>query len=377
MVLVAAVGEPVPADVDGLLRAQGAGEHADQGDAADVGVGGGLDDLGDERARRIAGDGRARGAVGGGDGDGRAFLGGGEAAGDQFEEFDGAQALAGALGGGGGHQDGVEGAPGDRPLQVVDQGLDVDVLAAEVAVHEALVLALGDDPLDQPGAGAVDQGQLGGVRIAFGAFPGGVVVDAPGQQADQAGDGGVAVRSGGSVEGEVERDDGVGVLGAEGLAADGGHLGIVGPGCLHMGDDDGAGHADGLALLPDHAGGAVDAVGGGDDEEGGVGRAQTGPEFPDEVGVSGGVQDVDLDSGPLDGDQGELDGALAAVLDLVVVRDGAPVLDPAGLVHGPRGQGEGLDEGGFAGAAVADQHDVPYGRGAVGRQCPAGGSGLV
>ncbi len=105
-----------------------------------------------------------------------------------------------------------------------------------------------------------------------------------------------------------------------------------------------------------------------DDEEGRVRCAQTGPELPDEVGVSGGVQNIDLVSAPFDGDQGELHRALLAVLDLVVVGDGAAVLDPARPVHRPGGQRECLDQGRLARSAVADQHHVPYGRGVVGRR---------
>lgn len=98
----------------------------------------------------------------------------------------------------------MEGAAGHRPLQVVDEGLEVDLLAAEVAVHEALVLALGDDPLDQPGAGVGDEGQLGGVRVALDALARGVLVDALREQAEQAGDGGVPVGAGRAVQGQVE-----------------------------------------------------------------------------------------------------------------------------------------------------------------------------
>jgi MoxR-like ATPase len=45
--------------------------------------------------------------------------------------------------------DRVEVALGDRLLQVGHQGVGRDLLAAQVAVHEGLVLALGDDALDQ------------------------------------------------------------------------------------------------------------------------------------------------------------------------------------------------------------------------------------
>ena len=64
---VAALGQAVPGDVHGLLRAQGAGEDPDQRDPADVPVDRGLDHLGHQRAVRVAGQRRARRAVHPGD----------------------------------------------------------------------------------------------------------------------------------------------------------------------------------------------------------------------------------------------------------------------------------------------------------------------
>ena len=43
---------------------------------------------------------------------------------------------------------------------------DLDLLAAEVAVHEGLVLALGDDALDQLVAGVRDRRQVLRVGVA-------------------------------------------------------------------------------------------------------------------------------------------------------------------------------------------------------------------
>ncbi|CAO0833997.1 hypothetical protein SMICM17S_00328 [Streptomyces microflavus] len=60
----------------------------------------------------------------------------------------------------------------------------------------------------------------------------------------------------------------------------------------------------------------------------------------------------------------------------VVVGDGRPVLDPARPVHGPRRQGQGLDQGGLARSAVADQHHVPYVGGVAGRRYSSGGPGV-
>ena len=67
----------------------------------------------------------------------------------------------------------------------------------------------------------------------------------------------------------------------------------VGAGLVEVGDHDGARHADGRALAPEQRDRAVDVVGARDDEDGRVGRAQTGPELADEVGVAGGVEQVE------------------------------------------------------------------------------------
>ncbi|CAM5706327.1 hypothetical protein SGLAM104S_06270 [Streptomyces glaucescens] len=376
VVLVAAVGEAVPGDVDGLVGAQRAGEDPHQGDPADVGVRGGLDDLRDQRAVGVARFQPARLAVDGGHGGHRVLEGGGEPAGDQLQQLDRADALAGALGGRRRGQHREERAPGHGPLQVIDQRLQVDLLAAQIAVHEGLVLALGDDPLDQPVAGLLDQRELVLARLGLLALPAGVVEELLGEQPDQPGHGRVPVRCLGAVQRQVQREHGVRVVAAEGLGADPGHLLEVGAGRLQVRDHDRAGHADGRALLPHHAGRAVHAVGGGDDEEGRVRRSQTGPQLPDEVGVSRGVEDVDLDAVPFDGHQRQLHRTLLAVLDVVVVGDGAAVLHAARPVHRSRGQRESFHQSRLARSGVADQHHIPYGRGVVGRRSPAGGSGV-
>ncbi len=377
--LVAGVVESVAGYVHRVVGVKGAGEDADEREPADVGVGGRLDDLGGQGALRVAVQGGERGAVQRGDGGQGAFERGGETPGDQVEQFDGADALASAVGGGRGGEDGVEGAACDGTFEVVDECPDVDGGAAEVAVHQGLVLALGDDPLDQPVAG-VGQGRLlGRGGRAFPPFPVRVVEDPPGEQSRESGQRGVSVRGLGTVHRQVEGEHGVGVVAAEDLAADPGHRVEGGAGGVQVGDDDGARHADRRALLPDSTGRAGDGVGllgGRDDEQGRVRRAQTGPEFPDEVGVTGAVQQIDLDPVPFHGDEGERDGALPALFDPVVVGDRGAVLDPARPVDRPRGLCECLDEGGLAGSAVADQHHVPDGGGVAGRRCSCGGSGV-
>ena len=127
---------------------------------------------------------------------------------------------------------------------------------------------------------------------------------------------------------------------------------------VELGDDDGARHADGGALLPEHLGRAVDAVDGGHDEQRGVGGAQPGAQVADEVGVAGGVEQVDLDAVVLERRQREGDRALLAVLGLVEVADRRAVLDPSGPGDGPGRDEQGLDQRRLARSGVADQHDV-------------------
>ena len=91
---------------------------------------------------------------------------------------------------------------------------------------------------------------------------------------------------------QVERQHAV----AEDALADRHDLVEVGALLVELGDHDRARHADGRALLPQQLGRAVDAVDGGDDEQRGVGGAQPGAQVADEVGVPGGVEQVDLDA---------------------------------------------------------------------------------
>ena len=140
------------ADVHRHVRQQRAGEHPDHRDPADVRVGRGLHHLGDQRAVRAAGQ-RLSGRAGRGvDGRQDMFDRQREAPADHLEQLGDAEP-------GGRHagQHRVEGAAGDGRLQVVDDRVEADLLAAEVAVEQAVVLGLGDDRLDQRRALAGDR----------------------------------------------------------------------------------------------------------------------------------------------------------------------------------------------------------------------------
>ncbi len=241
---------------------------------------------------------------------------------------------------GGCRQHRVERAPRDRGLEVVDEHLEVDVLAAEVAVHQRLVLGLRDDPLDQGVAGGVDERQVLRVGLALHPAAARVVGDRPRQEADQP--------RGRAVVGGHRQVEGQHAL-AEDALADRDRLVEVRAVLVELGDDDGAGHPHGGALLPEHLGGAVDTVDGGHHEERGVGGPQPGPQVTDEVGVAGGVQQVDLHPAVGQRCQRQRDRALLSVLGLVEVADGRPVLHPSGPGDGPGGGQERLHEGGLPG----------------------------
>ncbi len=141
----------------------GSGEHPHQTDPAHVRVRGGFDDLGEKRSARIT-----RQAVAGlalrGEHLGKLVLGRGrESAGDDLQQFEGADA------GGAAHGDHREERPArDGLLQILDQHRLVDLLAAEVALHQCLVLGLLDDSLDQ---GAAHLGER--IAVGRGGFMGG------------------------------------------------------------------------------------------------------------------------------------------------------------------------------------------------------------
>ena len=315
------------------------------------GIGRRLDDLGDERARRVARqvvDGLAGGRVDVGED----VLGGrGERRGDDLEQLVEAESGQGADG-----DDGEEGTARDGGLEVVDEQVDVDVLATHVAVHQALVLGLLDHSLDQRAAVLLDEQLLVLAGLAHHPALGrelGVVGHGLRQQRDEVVDLGTGVS-----HGHVERDD----LVTEGVLCGLEHRGVVGALVVELADHDAARHADGLALLPQRLGRAVDALTGGDDEQRAVGGAETRAQVAHEVGVPGGVEEVDLDGGVAASgdqrDQGQPDRPLLADLGLVVVGGAGAVLDAAEPVDRSGRVQQGLDEGGLAGAGRPHQDDV-------------------
>ena len=293
----------VTGHVDGVVGGEGAGEDADQADPADVLVAGGLHDLGDEHAPRVARD-RFGLLAGGGEHLRRGVLQRrGEAVDGQVEQLGAADAAHRAD-----RYDGVEARPGDGRLEVVGQGLVGDLLSPEVPVHQGLVLGLLDDALDQ------------GAAEVF-------VLAVVGHQVDQPGHLAAAV-----AHRDVERQH----LVAERRLGAGQYAVVVGARLVELGDHDGPRHADLGALTPQRGGGVVDRLARGDHEQRAVGRPQAGAHLAHEVGVPGGVDEVDLGVAVDDRGDGQRDGAFVGLLGVLEVADRRAFLD------GPRsGDGSG------------------------------------
>jgi hypothetical protein len=221
--------------VHGDVGSEGAGEDADQRDPAQIGVGGGLHDLGGQRCIGSAGQGRRRRAVGQRDRRAAVLRGAGEPGDQELEQIVDTYPQEGR-----GAEHGVEVAAGHRGLQVGDEVGLHELVTGQVPLHEGLVLALADDALDELRAEPVG--------LALPRRPGPGVRS---EQVDQPADGAVGVALD-----QVHRIDAVP---QQQLAEPDGVLG-VGPGTVELGDDDGPRQTDRRALLPQLHGGGADPV---------------------------------------------------------------------------------------------------------------------
>ncbi len=258
------------------------------------------------------------------------LAGGRERLGHDLQQFGQPDALQARRG-----QHRVEAALGDGLLQVLDQHLGIDGLPGQVPVHEGLVFAFLDDALDQRAAHLLDPVGLVRVGVALGAGAAAVVVEAPGQQADQPGHG-----PGTRGHRQVERRDGV----AERVLAGPQGLVEVGPLVIQLGDDHGPGHPDAGALLPQHPGQPVHPVGGRHGEQCGVRGPQARPQVAGEVGVPWCVEEVDLDPGVHHRCQGQVHRALLPDFHLIEVANRGAVFHPAGPRDGARTRQKSLDQ---------------------------------
>ena len=255
-------------------------------------------------------------------------------------------------------QDGEDIARGDAAGQALRQLAVVDRLAAEVALHEAVVAD--DDALDElfvhlvllvdelVGDGALmarrGDGPVDGRVRRRGVVVGGRVA----QQVDD------PVEVGFGADGQFDRRH----PGAE-AGADVGQGAIeVRPFAIQLVDDDHPGQAQPGRGAPGVFGLGLDAVGGADDHDGQVGAGQGRQHFGGEVRVAGSVEQVHLHPVHRDRCQGGGDGQMAR--DLL----GLEITGRGPFFHGaPAGQGagrrqEGFGEGRLAGAVMADEGDV-------------------
>ena len=143
---------------------------------------------------------------------------------------------------------------------------------------------------------------------------------------------------------DVERQH----LVAERRLGAGQHAVVVGARLVELGDHDGTRHADLGALAPQRGGGVVDGLAGGDHEQRAVGRAQPGAHLAHEVGVPGGVDEVDLGVAVDDRGDGQRDGALVGLLGVLEVADRRAFLDGPRAGDGSGGGEQRLDQGGLA-----------------------------
>ena len=139
-------------------------------------------------------------------------------------------------------------------------------------------------------------------------------------------------------------------------------------------------HSDLAALLPQRLGRFVDVFVRRDHEKRAVRGAQPGPQFADEIGVTGSVDEVDLDAVVQQRREGKTDRPLLTDLGLVVVADRGAVGDAAGSGQHAGGDQKGFDQCGLPAAGRAYQHHVPYGGRIIygrGGSCALGTVGLV
>ena len=315
--------------MDHVVRSQGAGEDANQGQATDVRVAGGADDLGDQRPVGIArrrGQRRAHRAVCGG----RWSAGRrGEALLDDLEHlFETRHRSRGRSGPAG------RSRLGHRGLEVLDDRLGRDVLALEVAVEEGVVLGLLDDRLDERPATVLDGGGLVAVGVPLHARPVRRVEHPLAEQPHRPDDDLLGV-----VDGQVERLR----VAERPLAARDGVV-VVRARDVELAHRDRPRDADRGQLLPQQRGRAVDVVGCRDDEDRRVSRSEPRAQLADEVGEPRGVDEVDGHAVALERGDGQPDRPVALALLGTSPRDA--------------GRDEMVEQRGLTGSARTDEDDV-------------------
>src|SRR5690606_9799319 len=128
---------------------------------------------------------------------------------------------------------------------------------------------------------------------------------------------------------------------------------------VHLVDHERPGQVGGCRCIPDLLRADLDAGRRVQEDERQVGDAHRAADLTDEVGVAGGVEQVDLVVAPLDRYQAGADGDAPLDLIGVPVGDRVSLLDAAQAGGGMGEEGHGLGQRRLPGTAVREEADVP------------------
>ena len=132
----------------------------------------------------------------------------------------------------------------------------------------------------------------------------------------------------------------------------------AGPLPVELVDEEHAGQAPLGGQPPGRLGLDLDTLHRADHDHGQVGHVEGGLEVGDEVGVAGGVEEVDLVALELEGGEGQRQGDATLHLLRVEVGGGGAVLHPALAADGAGAEQQGLGQARLARSTVADEGDV-------------------
>ena len=138
------------------------------------------------------------------------------------------------------------------------------------------------------------------------------------------------------------------------------HPWVVGPRVVELGHHHRSRHPDVGALAPQHRRDLVDRLVGRGHEQRAVRGPEPGPQLAHEVGVPGGVDEVDLHAAVHDGRHRQRHRASVGALAGLEVGHRGALGDRAGAGQGAAADQQGLQERGLATGARPHQHDVAY-----------------
>ena len=239
---------------------------------------------------------------------------------------------------------------------VVQAALNLGVgqfLAIEVLFHQHVVILGGGLNQLLPITG---DGLLQVVRDALRVVHSLTILKGVGLQMHQVND---AVKRRAVADGNLGGGDGLAVAGADGVDK----TEVVRVILVHLVDEDGAGQAVALSVVP---GGVEADIGAaavlrGHDEEGRLDHLQRGGDLAEKVRVAGRVNEIDLHPVPLAGGECGVDAGLALDFFRVKIGDSGTVFNASLAVNGPGNIEERFGEGSLPCAAVSDKCNVAYG----------------